>query len=111
MAAQIPIKHDQAANDRAIFAVRADKEREASDGNDGSWVAHPALVPLALEIYNAAMSTPNQINKQLTGLITDAQALTQVPEGTRTEDGFRRNISVTLGECARRRWTTKRSRS
>jgi malate synthase len=97
MAAQIPIKHDQAANDKAIALVRADKEREASDGNDGSWVAHPGLVPLAMDIYNSVLKGPNQINKQLPGFSTDSRTLTEVPEGTRTEAGFRRNISVTLG--------------
>lgn len=85
MAAQIPIKHDQAANDKAIALVRADKEREASDGNDGSWVAHPALVPLAMEVYDSVLKGPNQIGKQLPGFSTDARTLTDVPEGTRTE--------------------------
>ncbi|CAD5223635.1 unnamed protein product [Bursaphelenchus okinawaensis] len=97
MAANIPIKHDESANAKAFAAVRADKEREATDGNDGSWVAHPGLIPLAMEVYNNVMPGPNQIEKQLTGFQTDAKALTEVPEGTRTEFGFRRNISVTLG--------------
>ncbi len=55
MAAQIPIKNDDAANKAALDKVRADKEREAADGHDGTWVAHPALVPLAMEIFNKAM--------------------------------------------------------
>src|SRR5205823_2688566 len=60
MAAQIPIKNDPAANDAALSKVRADKEREASDGHDGTWVAHPGLVPLALDVFNAKMPQANQ---------------------------------------------------
>lgn len=97
MAANIPIKHDEAANEKALAAVRADKEREASDGNDGSWVAHPGLIPLATEVYNNVLKGPNQIDKQLPSFQTDARTLTEVPDGQRTEFGFRRNISVTLG--------------
>ncbi|KAI6185424.1 Malate synthase [Aphelenchoides besseyi] len=97
MAAQIPIKHDESANNKAMAAVRADKEREATDGNDGSWVAHPGLVPLAMQIYDGILKGPNQIDKQLPSFNTDAKTLTEVPEGTRTEYGFRRNISVSLG--------------
>src|SRR6202522_1558493 len=65
MSAFIPIKSDPVANERAIAGVRADKEREASDGHDGTWVAHPGLVPIALEIFDRVMPQPNQIEKQL----------------------------------------------
>ena len=65
MAALIPIKNDPAANEKAIASVRADKEREATDGHDGTWVAHPGLVPVALEVFNRVMPQPNQIAKQL----------------------------------------------
>ena len=65
MSAYIPIKSDPVANDKAIAQVQADKEREASDGHDGTWVAHPGLVPVALEIFNRLMPQPNQISKQL----------------------------------------------
>src|ERR1700676_3069361 len=65
MSALIPIKSDPVANERALAGVRADKEREATDGHDGTWVAHPGLVPVALEIFNRVMPQPNQIDKQL----------------------------------------------
>src|SRR6478672_11776365 len=64
MAAQIPIKNDEKANAEAFAKVRADKEREASDGHDGTWVAHPGLVPVALEAFNAVMRSPNQIDRK-----------------------------------------------
>ena len=60
MAAQIPIKNDPAANEAAMAKVRADKEREATDGCDGTWVAHPGLVPIAKEIFDKHMPGPNQ---------------------------------------------------
>uniref|UniRef100_A0A1I8BKZ1 Malate synthase n=1 Tax=Meloidogyne hapla TaxID=6305 RepID=A0A1I8BKZ1_MELHA len=98
MAAQIPIKHDQTANDEALKAVRKDKEREASDGHDGTWVAHPGLVPVAEAVFNAHIKDGNnQLVKQLPDFFTDNQRLTSPPEGVRTEAGFRRNISITLG--------------
>ncbi|KAF8385060.1 icl-1, partial [Pristionchus pacificus] len=95
MAAQIPIKFDTVANEKALALVRADKEREMSDGHDGTWVAHPDLVPVARQVFEG-MTGPNQIGKQLS-LNTSAADLIAIPEGTRTEAGFRRNISVTLG--------------
>ena len=67
MAAQIPIKNDPAANEQALAKVRADKEREASDGHDGTWVAHPGLVPVALEVFDAHMSGPNQLEPPRSG--------------------------------------------
>ena len=64
MAAQIPIKDDPAANEAAIAKVRADKEREAGDGHDGTWVAHPGLVPVAMEVFDRLMPTPNQLHRK-----------------------------------------------
>lgn len=94
MAAQIPIKNDPAANDAALAKFTADKEREAADGHDGTWVAHPGLVAKAREIFDRAMPTPNQ-----TGLLRDdvsvtAEDLLAVPQGDITEEGLRRNIHV-----------------
>src|SRR5690606_29508609 len=63
MAAQIPVKGDAAANDAAFAKVRADKEREASDGHDGTWVAHPDLVPVAMQVFDRLMPGPNQLDK------------------------------------------------
>ncbi|EPB79900.1 malate synthase A, partial [Ancylostoma ceylanicum] len=97
MAAQIPIKNDEVANGKAISLVRQDKEREATDGHDGTWVAHPGLVPIARQVFDECMPTPNQLHKQLESLLTTKADLTAIPEGTRTEAGFRHNISVTLG--------------
>ncbi len=64
MAAQIPVKNDEAANKEAFAKVRADKEREASDGHDGTWVAHPGMVQLALDAFNEKMPEPNQIDRK-----------------------------------------------
>jgi len=94
MAAQIPIKNDQAANDAALEKVRADKLREVTNGHDGTWVAHPALVPLAREIFDAHMSGPNQIERQRDDVHEDQDALLSVPEGSRTEAGLRQNIKI-----------------
>ena len=65
MAPQIPIKNDPKANEEALAKVRADKEREAGDGHDGTWVAHPGLVPIAMEMFDRLMPTPNQLHKTL----------------------------------------------
>jgi malate synthase len=95
MSAFIPVKNDPDANARAFEQVRLDKEREASDGHDGTWVAHPGLVPVALEVFDRLMPLPNQIasGKQAQTVITAADLLTR-PEGTITEHGVRLNISV-----------------
>jgi malate synthase len=95
MAAFIPIKNDDAANTEVFAKVRADKEREVTDGHDGTWVAHPGLVPLAMEVFNQHMPTPNQITRQLDITVTAADLL-QVPEGTITEAGVRNNVAVAL---------------
>jgi len=96
MAAQIPIKNDPVANDAAIAKVRADKEREAGDGHDGTWVAHPALVPVAMEVFDRLMPTPNQLHRLRDDIEVGAGDLLQVPQGTITEGGLRNNISVAL---------------
>ena len=97
MAAQIPIKHDPAANDAAIAKVRADKEREANDGFDGTWVAHPGLVPIAKAIFDARMPAPNQIDRKREDVTAQAADLLVFgPEGPITEAGLRMNISVAL---------------
>ncbi|MFI5350737.1 MAG: malate synthase A [Elusimicrobiota bacterium] len=94
MAAQIPIKDDAAANEAALAKVRADKEREAGDGHDGTWVAHPGLVPVAAEVFDRLMPGPNQLSKRLPDLKVTADDLLAVPEGAITEGGLRLNLSV-----------------
>ncbi len=96
MAAQIPIKNDPEANEQALSRVRADKHREATDGHDGTWVAHPGLVPIALEEFDAAMPTPNQIDRKREDVQVSAADLLRVPEGTITEVGLRNNLYVSL---------------
>jgi malate synthase len=95
MAAQIPIKNDEKANAEAFSKVRADKEREASDGHDGTWVAHPGLVPVALEAFNAVMKSPNQIDRKRKDVtVSAADILDFGPQGPITEQGLRTNVSV-----------------
>ncbi len=96
MAAQIPIKGDPAANAAAIQKVREDKEREAGDGHDGTWVAHPGLVPVALEVFDARMHGPNQIGRLRDDVRVSAADLLQVPRGPITEAGLRVNVNVGL---------------
>ena len=96
MAAQIPIKNDPAANDAALEKVRQDKIREAANGHDGTWVAHPGLVPVALEVFNRLMPGANQIeNKRLDVHVTAAD-LVKAPQGNITEDGLKLNIDVAI---------------
>ncbi len=94
MAAQIPIKNDPVANERAFEKVRADKLREAGDGHDGTWVAHPGLVMVAKNIFDQAMPSPNQIEKLREDVHLAAADLLRIPEGTITEAGLRTNVSV-----------------
>jgi malate synthase len=95
MAAQIPIKNDEKANAEAFAKVRADKEREAKDGHDGTWVAHPGLVSVALEAFNAVMKRPNQIDRKREDVtVRAADILSFGPEGPITEQGLRTNVSV-----------------
>lgn len=95
MAAQIPVKNNPVANELALGKVRQDKEREASDGHDGTWVAHPGLVPVARAIFDARMSTPNQIHRKRDDVqVTAADLLAFGPKTPITEAGVRTNISV-----------------
>lgn len=94
MAAQIPIKGDPAANDAAFAKVRADKEREAGDGHDGTWVAHPDLVPVAMEVFDRLMPTPNNLHVKREDVSVGRDDLLGVHEGVRTEQGMRDNIRV-----------------
>jgi len=95
MAAQIPIKNDQRANEEALAKVRADKDREASDGHDGTWVAHPGLVSVAKEAFDRVMKTPNQIHRRRDDVkVTAADLLNFQPKGPITESGLRININI-----------------
>lgn len=94
MAAQIPIKDDPEANRIALEKVRQDKIREAKDGHDGTWVAHPGLVPIAKEVFDEYMPTPNQIHRKRDDVEVTAADLLAVPEGTITEEGLRTNVDV-----------------
>jgi malate synthase len=94
MAAQIPIKDDAAANEAALARVRADKLREVTDGHDGTWVAHPALVPLAKAIFDEHLTTPNQIDRVRPDVSVTRDDLLRVPEGSRTDAGLRQNVRV-----------------
>lgn len=94
MAAQIPIKDNPEANEAALAKVRADKEREAKAGHDGTWVAHPALVSIAMEEFNKYMPTPNQIHVKREDVNVTAADLLKVPEGTITLSGLKNNIDV-----------------
>ncbi len=96
MAAYIPVKSDPVANEKALAAVRADKEREATDGHDGTWVAHPGLVSVAREVFDRVMPQPNQIDRQRPDVQVTAADLLAVPQGPITEAGLRTNVSVGL---------------
>ncbi|MEJ2434086.1 MAG: malate synthase A [Pseudolabrys sp.] len=93
MAAQIPIKSDPAANAAALDKVRADKEREVREGYDGTWVAHPDLVPVAKEVFDRLMPQPNQVER-VPEVRIGRDDLLRIHEGTKTEAGFRLNIRV-----------------
>jgi malate synthase len=97
MSAFIPIKNDAVANEMALAQVRADKEREATDGHDGTWVAHPGLVPVALEVFDRLMPEPNQIWRQFPDYSIAASDLLQVPYGAITQAGLVQNVAVGLG--------------
>jgi len=97
MAAQIPIKNDPEANDQALGKVRADKEREAGDGHDGTWVAHPGLVGIAKDAFDAVMTGPNQIDRKLEDVeISGDDLLDFGPREPITEAGLRTNIQVSI---------------
>ncbi len=96
MAAQIPIKNDEAANQAALAKVRADKEREAGDGHDGTWVAHPALVSLALDIFDKHLKGKNQLEKRREDVQVTAEQLLAVPEGGISQKGLENNVEVSI---------------
>ncbi len=96
MSAFIPVKNDEAANDKALTQVRADKEREAGDGHDGTWVAHPALVAVARQVFDRIMPNKNQLDKPVEAVSFTQKDLLAIPEGTITETGLRNNISVSI---------------
>jgi malate synthase len=98
MAAQIPIKDDKAANDKAMAGVRADKLREVRAGHDGTWVAHPALASIATEIFNQHMPTPNQLFVRREDVkIGQNDLLNMNVPGTITEEGIKKNLNIGLG--------------
>ena len=94
MAAQIPVKDDEAKNQEAFDKVKSDKLREVKNGHDGTWVAHPALVKIAMEIFDEHMPNANQIENKREDVCTKEADLLAVPEGTITEKGVRENINV-----------------
>ncbi len=94
MAAQIPVKNDEEANHNAFLKVRNDKIREAKNGHDGTWVAHPGLVPVALEVFNDYMPTKNQMHVKREGEHITEEQLLEKPFGEITEKGLRKNINV-----------------
>lgn len=98
MAAQIPIKDDPAANDKAMANVRADKLREVRAGHDGTWVAHPALASIANEIFNQHMPTPNQMHVRREEVQVSAMDLLNMNmPGSITEEGIIKNLDIGLG--------------
>ncbi|HLJ24277.1 MAG TPA: malate synthase A [Candidatus Acidoferrales bacterium] len=96
MAAQIPIKNDPEANEKALAKVREDKLREVKAGHDGTWVAHPGLVSVAKDIFNEYMKTPNQINVKREKVNVTAKDLLAIPKGNLTMEGLKWNIDVGL---------------
>jgi malate synthase len=94
MAAQIPIKSDPEKSAAALAKVRADKEREVGNGHDGTWVAHPALVSVAREVFERGMSGPNQLHVLRPDVRVGARELLEVPRGEITEGGLRTNLAV-----------------
>jgi len=96
MAAQIPIKGDEARNQAAMDKVRDDKRREAADGHDGTWVAHPGLVALAREEFDAVMPGPNQLERLRGDVEISPSDLLEVPQGPITEAGLHQNLDVGL---------------
>ncbi len=94
MAAQIPISGDPAANEAALARVRADKLREVTAGHDGTWVAHPALIPVARELFDAHMPSPHQHHMARLDAVADRDALIRPSVGTITRAGFEANVEV-----------------
>ena len=96
MAAQIPIRDDAAANEAALAKVRADKLREVTSGHDGTWVAHPALIPVAREVFDGHMPGPNQLHAGRSSVPPSRDALLAPCAGTITQAGFDNNVEVAL---------------
>jgi malate synthase len=96
MAAQIPIKNNEEANQAAFNKVVADKEREVKNGHDGTWVAHPALVPLAMKVFNENMPTKNQMHIKRSELTISEAQLLEIPQGKITLEGIRKNVNVAI---------------
>ena len=96
MSAFIPVKNNQEANEKAFVMVKADKEREANDGHDGTWVAHPGLIPVAKEVFDRLMPGQNQLHIKRDDVHVTAKDLLDIPEGTITEQGLRNNVNVSL---------------
>ncbi|MCS3903069.1 malate synthase [Methylohalomonas lacus] len=96
MAAQLPVRDDPDLNEMAMLKVRRDKEREARDGHDGSWVGHPALVPICEDVFNQYMPEDNQISKQRDDVEVSAADLLRLPEGSITIHGLMSNVSAAL---------------
>lgn len=94
MAAHIPVKDNVEENEAAFKKIKADKEREVKNGHDGTWVAHPGLVAIAKDIFDAYMQQPNQITKKFPEYQITAEDLLEVPQGKVTEAGVRKNINV-----------------
>ncbi|HET9032154.1 MAG TPA: malate synthase A [Dokdonella sp.] len=94
MAAQIPISNDEAANKAALERVRSDKQREAQAGHDGTWVAHPGLIPVALEEFDKVLSGPNQLDRLREDVEVGAEDLLVPPVGTISRGGFENNVDV-----------------
>lgn len=96
MSAFIPIKDNSSKNAAAMKKIRLDKLNEVTKGHDGSWVAHPGLVQLAIDVYDEHMPTPNQIFRQRTDIVTEQELLELGPKGTITKPGLVMNISIAL---------------
>lgn len=96
MSAFIPVKDDEEANKKAFAAVKADKEREAANGHDGTWVAHPGLIPVAQEVFDRLMPKANQYETTRDDVKITAKDLLDVPKGSVSEAGVRSNINVAI---------------
>ena len=94
MAAQIPVKNNDTENNAAFEKVKNDKEREAKNGHDGTWVAHPGLVPVALDVFNSSITGDNQLDVSLDNVNITQEDLLKVHDGERTEAGMRECIRV-----------------
>lgn len=96
MAAQIPVRNNTEANELAMKKVEEDKLREVRNGHDGTWVAHPGLIPIAMDVFNKHMPSANQVNNKREDVRVSEQDLLQVPQGSITDAGLRNNINVAI---------------